>query len=149
MELSNLKYAKGSRGHKRKTYGRGFGSGIGKTGGKGTKGQKARKSGHVRLGFEGGQTPIYRRVPKVGFNNYNFKTNYNVVTLKQIIELNVEKINRKILVEKRIINNNKLPIKIIGSDKLTKALHIDAEIFTKGAKNAIESAKGTVNIIKE
>jgi large subunit ribosomal protein L15 len=81
MELNNLKYTKGARGHKRKTYGRGFGSGIGKTGGKGTKGQKQRKSGHVRLGFEGGQTPIYRKVPKVGFNNYNFRKQYNIVTI--------------------------------------------------------------------
>jgi large subunit ribosomal protein L15 len=149
MELSKLKYTKGSRGHKRKTYGRGFGSGIGKTAGKGNKGQKQRKSGHVRLGFEGGQTPIYRRVPKVGFNNFNFKKNFNVVTLKQINQLGVEKINYKILVDNRIINNNKLPIKIIGNEKLVKAFKVDANVFTKGAKKAIEDAKGVANLIKQ
>jgi large subunit ribosomal protein L15 len=74
MELNNLKYTKGSRGHKVKR-GRGFGCGFGKTNGRGTKGQNSRKSGGVRLGFEGGQTPLYRRLPKFGFNNYNFTTN--------------------------------------------------------------------------
>ncbi|MDR1235129.1 MAG: 50S ribosomal protein L15 [Mycoplasmataceae bacterium] len=148
MELNSLKYTKGSRGHKRKTYGRGFGSGIGKTGGKGTKGQKQRKSGHVRLGFEGGQTPIYRKVPKVGFNNYNFATKYNVVTIKQLIQLKVDKIDTKVLQDKKIINVNKLPIKIIGNDKLTKAIEVSAHVFTDGAKKTIEAAKGKVNIIK-
>jgi large subunit ribosomal protein L15 len=148
MELSKLKYTKGSRGHKRKTYGRGFGSGIGKTGGKGTKGQKQRKSGHVRLGFEGGQTPIYRKVPKVGFNNRVFRTQYNVVTIKQISELKTDKIDRKVLIEERVISNNKLPIKIIGNDKLAKAFEVHAHYFTEGAKKTIEAAKGKINIIK-
>jgi large subunit ribosomal protein L15 len=148
MELNNLKYTKGSRGHKRKTYGRGFGSGIGKTGGKGTKGQKQRKSGHVRLGFEGGQTPIYRKVPKVGFNNYEFSTKYNVVTIKQLSELKVDKIDAKVLNENGLIRNVKLPIKIIGNDKLTKALEVSANYFTKGAQKTIEAAKGKINIIK-
>jgi large subunit ribosomal protein L15 len=148
MELNNLKYTKGSRGHKRKTYGRGFGSGIGKTGGKGTKGQKQRKSGHVRLGFEGGQTPIYRKVPKVGFNSYNFRTEYNVVTIKQLIRLNLDKIDANVLITKRIIADNTLPIKIIGSDKLTKPIEVSAHLFTSGAKKAIEDAKGTIKIIK-
>ncbi|MDR2369724.1 MAG: 50S ribosomal protein L15 [Mycoplasmataceae bacterium] len=148
MELSNLKYAKGSRGHKRKTYGRGFGSGIGKTGGKGTKGQKQRKSGHVRLGFEGGQTPIYRKVPKVGFNNFNFRKQYNVVTIKQLADLKVTQIDSKILVDKHIIPNNKLPIKVIGNDKLTNALEVHAHVFTKGAQKTIEEAQGKINIIK-
>ncbi|MDR0739464.1 MAG: 50S ribosomal protein L15 [Mycoplasmataceae bacterium] len=148
MELNNLKYTKGARGHKRKTYGRGFGSGIGKTGGKGTKGQKQRKSGHVRLGFEGGQTPIYRKVPKVGFNNHNFKTNYNVVTIKQLIQLGLDKIDSKALINKRIISDNKLPLKIIGNDKITKSMEVSANVFTTGAKKAIESGKGKANVIK-
>jgi large subunit ribosomal protein L15 len=148
MELSNLKYTKGSRGHKRKTYGRGFGSGIGKTGGKGTKGQKQRKSGHVRLGFEGGQTPIYRKVPKVGFNNHNFRKQYNVVTIKQLNDLKVDQIDVLVLVKKHIISNNKLPVKIIGNDKLTRPMEVSAHIFTEGAKKSSEVAKGKVNIIK-
>ena len=81
MELNNLTYTKGARGHKRRTYGRGFSSGLGKTSGRGQKGQHSRKSGNVRIGFEGGQTPIYRKIPKVGFNSYNFATDYYVVSL--------------------------------------------------------------------
>ncbi|MDR0985493.1 MAG: 50S ribosomal protein L15 [Mycoplasmataceae bacterium] len=148
MELNNLKYTKGSRGHKRKTYGRGFGSGIGKTGGKGTKGQKQRKSGHVRLGFEGGQTPIYRKIPKVGFNNFNFKSNYNVVTLDQINKSKLDVVDYKSLIEKRIIKNNKLPIKVIGNTKLIKSITLKINIITEGAKKAVEAAKGTIEIVK-
>jgi large subunit ribosomal protein L15 len=148
MELHNLKYTKGSRRHKVKTYGRGFGSGIGKTGGKGTKGQKQRKSGQVRLGFEGGQTPIYRKIPKMGFNNYNFRTNYNVITLEQINTLKNTKVDYKTLVEARVIKNNRLPIKVIGDTKLNKAYEITANKFTAGSKKAITAAKGTANEIK-
>jgi large subunit ribosomal protein L15 len=148
MELHNLKYTKGSRRHKVKTYGRGFGSGIGKTGGKGTKGQKQRKSGQVRLGFEGGQTPIYRKIAKVGFNSYNFKTNYNVITLEQINHLKATIIDYKALVEARVIKNNRLPIKVIGNTKLNQPYEINAHKFTTGAKKAIAAAKGTIKELK-
>ncbi|GHU26468.1 50S ribosomal protein L15 [Bacilli bacterium] len=146
MELHNLKYTKGARGHKTKTYGRGFGSGIGKTSGKGTKGQKSRKSGHVRLGFEGGQTPIYRKIPKVGFNSFNFQKNYNVLTLREVIALKLDTVDYASLVKSRVIMDNKHPIKIIGNDKLTKAIKVTVGAISAGAKKAIEDAKGTVTM---
>lgn len=89
MKLNKLTYTEGSRNHKEKRVGRGFGSGIGKTATRGSKGQHARKSGGTRLGFEGGQTPLYRRIPKVGFNNKNFETKYNVITLQMINDLKI------------------------------------------------------------
>jgi large subunit ribosomal protein L15 len=147
MELHNLKYTKGSRGHKTKTYGRGFGSGIGKTSGKGTKGQKSRKSGHVRLGFEGGQTPIYRKIPKVGFNSFNFQKDYNVLTLREVIALKLETVDYASLVKARVIMDNKHPIKIIGNDKLAKAIKVTVGAISKGAKKAIEDAKGSVTVV--
>jgi large subunit ribosomal protein L15 len=148
MKLESLKYTKGSRRHKVKTYGRGFGSGIGKTGGKGTKGQKQRKSGKVRLGFEGGQTPIYRKIPKVGFNNYNFRQNYNVLTIKQINQINSDVIDYETLTKLRIIPDNNLPIKVIGNEKLSRPLILNVHKVSGGAKKAIETAKGTITIIK-
>jgi len=140
MELNNLKYTKGSRNHKTKTYGRGFGSGIGKTSGKGTKGQKSRKSGHVRIGFEGGQTPIYRKIPKVGFNNVNFANQYYVVSLAQIAKLNEKKVDREVLLKARLIGNKKLPIKIIASNKvkLPEGLIVIADKYTLGAQKALK-----------
>ena len=117
MELNNLKYTKGSRNHKRRAYGRGFSSGLGKTCGRGQKGQHSRKSGNVRIGFEGGQTPIYRKIPKVGFNSYNFCTNYNVVSIDKIISAKLKDVNRDSLVKANLIDKNDLPIKIIGGRK--------------------------------
>jgi large subunit ribosomal protein L15 len=147
MELSKLQYTKGSRRHKVKTYGRGYG-GVGKRGGKGNKGQRQRKSGKVRLGFEGGQTPIYRKIPKVGFNNYEFKKRYNVITLKELSGLKLDNLNYEILVKYRVIPNNGYPLKIIGNTKIDKQLVVSTHAISSGAKKAIEAAKGSVNIIK-
>lgn len=146
MKLHQLKYTKGSRRHKVKVYGRGYGS-VGKRGGRGNKGQGQRKSGNVRLGFEGGQTPIYRKVGKVGFNNANFRQQYNVITLKQIEANGLENISLKTLTEKRIVKN-KLPIKVIGNTKLTKKVNFEIHKISAGAKKAIEAAGGKVSIIK-
>ncbi len=148
MELNKLKYTKGSRNHKTKTYGRGFGSGIGKTSGKGTKGQKSRKSGKVRLGFEGGQTPLYRKIPKVGFNNYNFKENYEVITLNQIIKLGSEEITKEILVKKNLISSKDAKIKLIGNAKLSKALVINVDKASKGAAKLVKDAGGEIKYSK-
>ncbi|MDE7075134.1 MAG: 50S ribosomal protein L15, partial [Malacoplasma sp.] len=106
MKLESLKSNKGSR-HKTKRVGRGFGSGIGKTSTRGSKGQKSRKSGHTRPGFEGGQTTLYRRIPKIGFNNKNFANEYNVVTLSNIVKLDIANVDKKVLLEKKLIDNNK------------------------------------------
>jgi large subunit ribosomal protein L15 len=102
MELNNLKYKHGSRGHKRKISGRGFGS-YSIRGFKGNKGQGQRNTGNVRVGFEGGQTPLYRRTRKIGFNNYEFKTNYNVFSLQQLSQLKLTEINRETL--KKALDN--------------------------------------------
>mgnify|MGYP004445468711 CR=1 FL=1 len=129
MELNKLEYTKGSRGHKRRTYGRGFSSGLGKTSGRGQKGQHSRKSGNVRIGFEGGQTPIYRKIPKVGFNSYNFRTNYNVVNIDMIIAKKLTDVNYASLVKAKLIEDNKQPIKVIGGRK--KINKIDSKITFK------------------
>lgn len=148
MELNNLKYTKGSRNHKTKTYGRGFGSGIGKTSGKGTKGQKSRKSGKVRLGFEGGQTPLYRKIPKVGFNNYNFKENYEVITLNQILKLNSEEITKEVLAKKNLISSKDAKVKLIGNAKLSKALVINVDKASAGAAKLVKDAGGEIKYSK-
>lgn len=146
MKLHQLKYIKGSRRHKVKVYGRGYGS-VGKRGGRGNKGQGQRKSGNVRLGFEGGQTPIYRKVGKVGFNNKNFKLVYNVVTLKQIEASGLTTVSNKTLKEKRIIKNDN-PIKIIGDTKLTKKVTFEVNKVSAGATKIIKGTSGLITIIK-
>ncbi len=148
MELHNLKYTKGSRNHKSKIVGRGHGSGIGKTSGRGQDGQKARKSGHTRLAFEGGQTPLYRRLPKVGFNNAEFANNYNVINLKNIEKLSDKVIDVKLLAEKGFFSKkNDLPLKVIGNAKIKSGITIKAHKFSEGAKKAIEAAGSKAEVI--
>lgn len=148
MELHNLKYTKGSRNHKRKIVGRGHGSGMGKTSGRGQDGQKARKSPHTRLGFEGGQTPLYRRLPKVGFNNFEFANNFNVVNLREIAKLKIKTVDKTALIKSNLISENKLPIKIIGNAKIASDITIKADKFTKGALKAITDSKSKAEVIK-
>ncbi|MCQ3908060.1 MAG: 50S ribosomal protein L15 [Mycoplasmoidaceae bacterium] len=148
MELHNLKYTKGSRDHKVKTLGRGYGSGMGKRSTRGQKGQHARKSGNVRQGFEGGQTPLYRKIPKVGFNNYDFANRPVVFTTDQIANMKV--VDRKSLVAAKMISKNSdAPIKIIaGKKELKAAIEVTVDAVTKGAEKIITAAKGKVNIKK-
>lgn len=145
MELHNLKYTKGARGHKVRTYGRGFSSGLGKTSGKGTKGQKSRKSGHVRIGFEGGQTPIYRKIPKVGFNTFNFRKNYYVINVDQIVKTKLTTINHETLLAKKMIGNQPYPIKLIGSRnktlKVDPSWTIEVNAISSSLKNQLEKAQ--------
>ena len=150
MELHNLKFTKGSRRHKTKTLGRGYGSGMGKRSTRGQKGQHARKSGNVRQGFEGGQTPLYRKIPKVGFNNANFKTNYWVFTTDQLLSLKVDEINPKVLLSKKMIKKSqKAKIKIIvGKKPLKEGLNVSAHKFSESAKKLIIDTGGKVTIIK-
>lgn len=153
MELNNLSYTKGSRGHKRRTYGRGFSSGLGKTSGRGQKGQHSRKSGNVRIGFEGGQTPIYRKIPKVGFNKYNFCEEFYVVSLDQVMNLKLKNVNRKTLLEKGVIGKKKLPIKLIGPRDYKKVniegITFEVDIVTKPVEKFIIDNKGNLKITKE
>ena len=148
MELHNLKYTKGSRDHKVKTLGRGYGSGMGKRSTRGQKGQHARKSGNVRQGFEGGQTPLYRKIPKVGFNNYDFANRPVVLTTDDIAKLKV--VDRKSLVAAGLISKAcKSPIKIIAGKKALKApVEATVNYVTKGAEKIITDAKGKITIKK-
>lgn len=147
MQLNSLQYTKGSRNHKEKRVGRGHGTGFGKTSGRGQDGQKSRKSGQVRLAFEGGQTPLYRRTPKVGFNNINFANKYNVVSLEQLAKLNVKEVSAEFLYESKLAKNPKLPIKVIGNAKLAANTKVSAHKFSKGALEALNNANAKAEIL--
>ena len=146
MKLHELEYAKGARtAHYRK--GRGIGSGNGKTSGKGHKGQKSRSGGLKAPGFEGGQNPIYRRLPKFGFTNINRVdfASVNVERLNAFEDGSV--VTAALLVEKGIVRKEYSGLKILGGGKLTKKLTVQANKFSKSAQAAIESAGGTVEVI--
>jgi len=142
--LSSLAPKAGSK-HAPKRLGRGKGSGLGQTSGKGGKGQTARTGGTIRRGFEGGQTPLMRRLPKFGFNNTDFETKYSVVNLSQLEKMSGE-VTSKSLQEAGVVH--KLPVKILGQGKLTKALTVKAQKFSATAKSAIEAAGGKTEVIK-
>lgn len=146
MELSNLRPAEGSKHSDNFRRGRGHGSGNGKTAGKGHKGQKAR-SGSPRAGFEGGQMPLYRRIPKRGFTNRN---------TKEIVGINVSALERfdngaevtiETLIETGIVKNPRDGVKILGNGEITKKLNIKANAFSEGAKQKIEALGGTCEVI--
>ena len=146
MDLSNLRPAEGSKHIDNFRRGRGHGSGNGKTAGKGHKGQKAR-SGAPRPGFEGGQMPLYRRIPKRGFTNRN---------TKEIVSINVSAIERfdndavvtvETLIEAGVIKNPRDGVKILGDGELTKKLNVKVNAFSEGAKAKIEALGGTCEVI--
>ena len=146
MELSNLKPAEGSKHSDNFRRGRGHGSGNGKTAGKGHKGQKAR-SGAPRPGFEGGQMPLYRRLPKRGFTNRNSK---------DIVGINVSALDRfengavvsvETLIDTGIVKNPRDGVKILGYGEITKKLTVQANAFSEGAKQKIEAVGGTCEVI--
>lgn len=131
---------------KRKRLGRGIGSGLGKTSGKGHKGQKARSGGGVRRGFEGGQTPLYRRLPKRGFNNIHAK-NYTEVTLTMLNKSEVAEVTAESLLAEGIIGKINDGIVVIATGKLEKKLTVKAKRFTKAAAEKIEAAGGKIEVI--
>ncbi len=146
LELSNLRPAAGSKHSDNFRRGRGHGSGNGKTAGKGHKGQKAR-SGAPRVGFEGGQMPLYRRIPKRGFTNRNSK---------EIVAVNLEVLEKfedgatvsvESLIEAGIVKNPRDGVKILGRGELTKKLNVQANAFSASAKEKIESLGGTAEVI--
>ena len=131
-----------------KRLGRGIGSGLGKTSGKGHKGQWARSGGGVRPGFEGGQTPIARRLPKRGFNN-KFRVEYDVVNVEALNAFESGTVvTPQLLAETRIVNGKKGGIKVLGNGHLTKQLTVQADKFSASAKAAIEAAGGVAEVIK-
>ena len=146
MELSNLRPAEGSKHSDNFRRGRGHGSGNGKTAGKGHKGQKAR-SGAPRPGFEGGQMPLFRRIPKRGFKNRNSLTivGINVSALERFE--NGSEVTVETLVESGIVKNPRDGVKILGNGELTKKLTVKANAFSEGAKAKIEAAGGNAEVI--
>ncbi|WP_374720869.1 50S ribosomal protein L15 [Peribacillus tepidiphilus] len=146
MKLHELKPAEGSR-KERKRVGRGIGSGNGKTAGKGHKGQNARSGGGVRPGFEGGQTPLFRRLPKRGFTNINRKE-YAVVNLETLNRFeDGTEVTPALLVETGVVKKEKAGIKILANGKLEKKLTVKAHKFSSAAKEAIEAAGGQTEVI--
>ena len=146
MDLSNLRPAEGSKHSDNFRRGRGHGSGNGKTAGKGHKGQKAR-SGAPRPGFEGGQMPLYRRLPKRGFTNINSKeiVGINVSVLERFENDSV--VSVETLLETGVIKNPQDGVKILGNGELTKKLVVKANAFSEGAKAKIEAVGGTCEVI--
>lgn len=144
MILSQLKPKAGST-HSRKRVGRGDGSGLGGTAGKGHKGQKARTGGRVRRGFEGGQSPLVRRLPKMGFTNADFATKYEIINLSELAAYGKD-ISPDVLVEKGRIHAKAL-LKVLGNGKLDKPVNVKAHKFSESAKAAIEKAGGKVEVI--
>ena len=146
MRLNTLSPAEGAK-HSAKRLGRGIGSGLGKTGGRGHKGQKSRTGGGVRRGFEGGQMPLYRRLPKRGFTN---------IFAKQIVSINVDRLNifengtvvtPELLLETRVISKVKDGVKILGNGTLEKSLTVQGCKMSKAAAEKIEAAGGKVEVM--
>lgn len=142
--LSQLGPKDGST-HYRKRVGRGIGSGLGGYSGKGGKGQTQRSGGSIRRGFEGGQTPLHRRLPKFGFTNVAFATEHEIVNLGQLSRLNGE-INPETLKKAGLIHG--VRVKVLGAGEITKALTVKAHMFSESAKKAIEAAGGKVEVLK-
>jgi large subunit ribosomal protein L15 len=146
MKLHELKPTEGSR-QEPKRKGRGIGSGNGKTAGKGHKGQNARSGGGVRLGFEGGQTPLFRRLPKRGFTNINRKE-YAVVNLDVLNHFeDGTEVTPELLIESGVVKSVKAGIKILASGNIEKKLTVKAHKFSSAAKEAIEAAGGKTEVI--
>ncbi len=144
MKLGELKPAEERVSRRR--VGRGMGSGLGKTSGRGHKGQKARSGGGVRRGFEGGQTPLYRRLPKRGFTNIHAKT-YTEVTLKMLNKSKATDVTAETLLEEGIIGKINDGIVVLATGKLERKLNVKAVRFTAKAKEQIEALGGKAEVI--
>lgn len=146
-ELHNLKPAEGAT-RKRKRVGRGPGSGNGKTAGRGHKGQRSRSGYSRRYGFEGGQMPLVRRIPKRGFTNI-FRVGYQVVNLRDLDRVfsDGDTVTAELLTEKGLIRGDKKPIKVLASGELSKKLTVQAHAFSKNAQASIEAAGGSCETV--
>jgi large subunit ribosomal protein L15 len=143
MNLNTLKPAVGEK-TSRKRVGRGIGSGMGKTAGRGHKGQKSRSGGFSKIGFEGGQMPLQRRLPKVGFSS-RVSIITSQVTLSQLDKLTETDINIDVLKKHNLVTKNILRVKVMLSGEINRAIKLVGIKPTKGAKAAIEAAKGTIS----
>ncbi len=147
MELNNMSPAPGAKTEKRR-LGRGIGSGLGKTSGKGHKGQNARSGGGVRPGFEGGQMPLVRRIPKRGFTN-NFKKVYSIVNVSDLERFaDGTEVTAELLVQEGVLSKvEEYGVKVLGNGTLTKKLVVKANKFTKSAAEIIEKAGGKAEVL--
>ena len=143
MKLHELKNVKGAV-HRKKRVGCGEGSGHGKTSGRGGKGQTARSGGSIRPGFEGGQMPLYRKLPHRGFNNYEHRTEIAVLNLGDLagLDAGITEINAEVLATNGLIRRGETTVKILGDGDLTRPLQITAAKFSESAKAKIEKAGG-------
>ncbi len=141
MELHNMQPTPGSR-HNKKRIGRGD-----KTAGRGENGQKSRAGYSAKIGFEGGQNPLYRRLPKRGFSNAPFKTEYTIVNLESIAKLDVKEVTPEVLIETGVIKASYGLLKILGNGELSSSVKVSAHKFSKSAQSAIEKAGGSVVLI--
>lgn len=146
MKLHELRPAEGSK-HRKKRIGRGTGSGLGKQGGKGMKGQSSRSGGGVRLGFEGGQMPLFRRLPKRGFTNI-FAKEYTSINVDRLnVFENGTEVTPELLVEKGVIKKVRDGVKILGNGELEKNLIVKASKFSKTAAEKIAAAGGKAEVV--
>jgi len=143
-ELHDLSPSRGSH-RNRKRVGRGPGSGLGKTAGRGQKGQKARTGGTVNPHFEGGQMPLHRRIPKRGFTNIH-RVEYQVVNVRDLDAFEGQ-VTAETLKGAGLIGNVRKPVKVLGQGEVTKALAVEAHAFSKSAKEKIEAAGGSVAVV--
>ncbi|HVU17699.1 MAG TPA: 50S ribosomal protein L15 [Candidatus Didemnitutus sp.] len=143
MRLHSLKNVPGAV-HRRKRVGCGEGGGHGKTSGKGGKGQTARSGGSIRPGFEGGQMPLYRKLPHRGFNNHDYRTSYAVVNVGDLagLDASVKEVTREALTQAGLVRGDNAPLKVLGDGEITRALKVTAAKFTGSAKAKIEKAGG-------
>lgn len=143
MKLHELKNVKGAV-HRKKRVGCGEGGGHGKTSGRGGKGQTARSGGSIRPGFEGGQMPLYRKLPHRGFNNYNFRVEYPVINVGDLeaLDAKVTEVNAEVLAAAGLIRGGVTTVKILGNGEITRAFKITAAKFSESAKAKIEKAGG-------
>jgi large subunit ribosomal protein L15 len=144
-ELHDLKPSKGSH-RDRKRVGRGPGSGTGKTSGRGHKGQKARSGASIPAGFEGGQMPLQRRIPKRGFTPLD-RTEYQVVNIRALQDVSGDEVSPETLRAQGLIGSLKEPVKILGDGELTRALTVSAHAFSAGAREKIEAAGGSATVL--
>jgi len=144
MNLNSIPTIKGTT-HPRKRLGRGEGSGHGKTCGKGHKGQRARSGGGIRIGFEGGQMPLYRKLPRRGFNNKDFGTTYAVVNLSALAKVEGDEINRATLVAAGLVRSSDQKVKLLGQGDVSKAFKVALDAVSASAKEKIEKAGGSVS----
>ena len=147
MKLNELKYTDGAK-FEAKRKGRGTSSGMGKTSSRGQKGQNSRSGGGVRIGFEGGQNPLFRRIPKRGFNNYNFRVRYAVINVSDLNKFSDgAEITPELLKEMGLVKKQLDGIKVLGNGNLDKKLTVKASVFSKTAKEKIEKNGGKAEVI--